>query len=441
MTDFIVTMNTILTSCSKHIMLLFTLGLIASVFPCRLSPKKQRLHFFLSILIPGCIFQYLDSVYYGQYSFFIFNVLIILITLLLSTNVYEQNIFPKALLLTLFLSYMSLLRFLFNTAIRSFSAFIPTSFSDALCSLIIDICTYCTAFLIWILFIHFARLTVFRLKPLEVLILTVFACANLFATTCLSSAINGNTGTLLTSFIYADLLFINLFLFHLLSRFSKSNEENMELQKMLQHQKMQQIYFEQVKEASAQMHELRHELHNYMFYIEQLLKEKRYDELENYVANFNCTQLSITDFIDTGNTVISALLNQKRAYARSLGITTDIQVILPKDFAIEEMDLCSLISNLFTNAIEHCSQLKDSEISIEIMPVKNYLSIVFKNRASYDVLKQNPALSTTKKDLANHGIGLKVVRNITAKYDGMLNYKTEEAKPYMFVVQCMLKFQ
>lgn len=195
----------------------------------------------------------------------------------------------------------------------------------------------------------------------------------------------------------------------------------------------------QVEESMAQYRQLRHELRNYMFYVEQLIKNKEYERLEHYIETIHCREYSVTDAIDTGNRVVSALLNQKKAFASSSQIQTDIQVMLPERCPFQDVELCSVIANLFDNAIEASRGLPGASIRIVIKPVKNYLSFQFQNRVEEDVITKNPGLHTTKEDQKNHGIGLKVVRSIVEKYDGILNFRMAEDQ--YFSVECMLKME
>ena len=46
------------------------------------------------------------------------------------------------------------------------------------------------------------------------------------------------------------------------------------------------------------------------------------------------------------------------------------------------------------------------------------MHIMIRNTTAHDVKIVDNDIATTKKDKALHGYGLKIIRNITAKYDG-----------------------
>ena len=66
----------------------------------------------------------------------------------------------------------------------------------------------------------------------------------------------------------------------------------------------------------------------------------------------------------------------------------------------------------------------------------NYLFITVINPVSGDILRNNPTLSTTKKDKSVHGIGLRVVKSIAEKYNGHTKFEQREGE---FIASLMLE--
>ena len=192
-----------------------------------------------------------------------------------------------------------------------------------------------------------------------------------------------------------------------------------------------------VEEALAQYREMRHELKNAFFYIDELVKEGEYARLREYLDTSLCRQNSITDVVDTGRPIVSALLNQKKAFAHECGITMEIQAMLPGSLSVSDMALCTILSNLIDNAVRECSEIDQSQITVIMKPVKGYFLVAVNNTTRGNVLKSNPGMKTTKKDAASHGIGLKVVKSLVDECDGMMTiYMLSEN---CLAVECMLK--
>ncbi len=116
------------------------------------------------------------------------------------------------------------------------------------------------------------------------------------------------------------------------------------------------------------------------------------------------------------------LLSQKVAEARSQGIHVMTNILIPAQVNIKEMDLCGLLMNLFDNAIEASKSIEKPDIQLTIKMVKNYLSIEMKNKVPQQADTKHPPLTTSKKSADQHGYGLKVVRSIVKKYDGMADF-------------------
>lgn len=86
---------------------------------------------------------------------------------------------------------------------------------------------------------------------------------------------------------------------------------------------------------------------------------------------------------------------------------------LPKTDTVSAIDMCTLFSNLLSNAItaaNQCIGKTDSQIDIHFSGGKKYFSIVMSN----SILLQN-SIQTKGK---NHGFGVRKIRSVLEKYDG-----------------------
>ncbi|HSH34949.1 GHKL domain-containing protein, partial [Schnuerera sp.] len=66
---------------------------------------------------------------------------------------------------------------------------------------------------------------------------------------------------------------------------------------------------------------------------------------------------------------------------------------------------------------------------------KNYLFIEISNPTLFNPIDEEGKLETTKKDSKNHGFGIKSIKGVVEKYDGILNYEYNEGK---FILNIML---
>lgn len=152
------------------------------------------------------------------------------------------------------------------------------------------------------------------------------------------------------------------------------------------------------------------------------------DNISAYINHLNFELINLsTVFIDTGNNALTNILNYKISAAKKSGIEI-IPDIIYQITAIDDIDIIILIGNLIDNAIEECEKIKtdDKKIFIKITKGKYYLNISVKNPIGKSVLENNPNFISTKEELAIHGMGIKSIKNIVEKYDGLINYNEED---------------
>ena len=198
---------------------------------------------------------------------------------------------------------------------------------------------------------------------------------------------------------------------------------------------IQKKHLQETVQINDDVRKLRHELKNTVFYMNYLINKKDYEELLQYFRTFYDKEYHTLIETSSSDSIIEATLHQKINLAKESGITVESHFSPYSAASISEWDLCILLSNLLDNAIEACCDLPNSQIQIQIKPVKQYLSIAIANTVSYNILQKNPKLSSTKKQKKIHGIGTKVVHEIILKYNGSIHF---ESSSTLFTVQLML---
>jgi ABC-type multidrug transport system fused ATPase/permease subunit len=141
----------------------------------------------------------------------------------------------------------------------------------------------------------------------------------------------------------------------------------------------------------------------------------------------------------TGNFPVDAMLHAKLEQCRRFNIRTDIQVFVPRESQMEDIHTVGLLGNLLDNAIEACLKGPESEryIYLRTAVQANFWKIRIDNYA--EIEEYSPAghhFATTKEDKNKHGLGMKVVRSMVGRYDGVL--QTEEEK-HKFSAKVMVK--
>ncbi|OYO51100.1 hypothetical protein CG709_20140, partial [Lachnotalea glycerini] len=184
-----------------------------------------------------------------------------------------------------------------------------------------------------------------------------------------------------------------------LKELNKKNEEYIKLQKE---------YYENLLKQDEKMRRFHHDLNTHIMVIKAQCQNGDYNELEDYLKCIveESGVFSVESY--TGNKNVDAVLRQLFVQAKEQHIKIEIDGSLPIKTRISEFDLCPILSNLVTNAIESCEKLNESSIrNIKILTnaYNEQIFISVKNTITGNIILKENHLITAKEDKKNHGIG------------------------------------
>ena len=132
------------------------------------------------------------------------------------------------------------------------------------------------------------------------------------------------------------------------------------------------------------------------------------------------------------------VINLKLENAQKENINFKVEIENLEFKRMGSVDFSALLGNILDNAIEASRKEENPFIEVIIKRKRNYDTILVKNHISNSVLKSNTSLETSKNDSNNHGIGMKQIKEITEKYDGILDIYEEHE---MFCVNVMIPME
>lgn len=151
-----------------------------------------------------------------------------------------------------------------------------------------------------------------------------------------------------------------------------------------------------------------------------------------YLAELIGQNQKIRPVVESGNEMINIILNGKLGAAVDAGIRVEIpHVAAPASLPLSDPDLCALIMNIVDNAIAGASRTTAPYILLKIHERDGFLGIVCEN--SFDPRKQ--AIKSKKETVPKHGLGLKIIQNIVAKYSGTITEKIDNDR---FIVKIVI---
>ncbi|MCR5541649.1 MAG: ATP-binding protein [Ruminococcus sp.] len=217
---------------------------------------------------------------------------------------------------------------------------------------------------------------------------------------------------------------MNYLIFYIIHSIFLKNQKLKEIEIVKLREQYLEQYIENAETQYDSMRKIRHDIKDKYTTIYSLIKDKKFDEAEDFIINnFDMIEHS-APFIKTDNNIVNAIVNAKLTVASTLGINISCITVSSFD-GINELDLCDLLSNTLENAITACKDMPTNSnkfICLEIGKENNIYSFMIKNSLDKSVISQNPTLKTTKKDQVNHGLGISIIRDIVNKYNGRYDY-------------------
>ena len=204
---------------------------------------------------------------------------------------------------------------------------------------------------------------------------------------------------------------------------------------------MYQLQADQYEKMQAYLDEtrrIRHDFKHTIAVLNELSQTGQYEKLQEYISNYS-SEISNVQAPATycENPVVNATIHYYMDIARSYDIRTKLQVVIPKEIAISDIDLCLIFGNLLDNAITACRKAKAGSRFIRLsadLDTPGFLYVTMVNSFSGEVYKRNGKYISTKEKKS--GIGLTSIQATTEKYQGFSNFYTEN---HEFISNIMLK--
>lgn len=221
---------------------------------------------------------------------------------------------------------------------------------------------------------------------------------------------------------------LNILLFILLKKINSDStaKENKRVSEV--NLAMQEKFTEEAREHYEEMRTLRHDMKHCLVTAASLISDGQAEEAKEYlekVANEKVNSAAVG--IDTGNTIIDAVINQKIAACAKCGI--EMKCLIDSHFeGINDIDMSILLSNAMDNAAEGCLGSRKPQIELIVGTRMAFTYIIVRNSISNSVLAGNPKLVTAKKDKAVHGLGIGSMKKTVEKYGGSVEFKEENGK-------------
>ena len=184
----------------------------------------------------------------------------------------------------------------------------------------------------------------------------------------------------------------------------------------------------QIRTLHQSIRRLKHDMKNHLMVIGSYMNGGDYDAAKEYTSEILDKLNAVHSYIETGNSLMNHIINEKLEQARQKGILIKAEIENLSFKEMKSMDFSAMLSNLLDNAIEASEKETGirPEMVVNIFQKRGYEVVCVKNRVSKSVLQENPTLSSTKEEGEIHGMGILQTKEIVEKYHGMCDFYEED---------------
>ena len=230
-----------------------------------------------------------------------------------------------------------------------------------------------------------------------------------------------DSGSTILPVIFATIFVLIIICISLYNKFLSIIEENTNYRFKLELDKMEQEYSAKLDDKLKQLHSLRHDMKNHLIVIDGYASQHNDRKIHEYIHNIS-EDLSLTNTVDSGSHIVSALIAEKEDKAKSQNIRCEINISTP-GINIDDFSITTIIGNLFDNAIKAASECEYGWIRFSLTQTGSYMNIVIENSYSGNIIENNGEFTSTKNDkVLPHGIGIKNVRKVVSNLNGHIDF-------------------
>lgn len=202
---------------------------------------------------------------------------------------------------------------------------------------------------------------------------------------------------------------------------------------------MQKEHYDILGNKIAQTRRLHHDMRQHFRVIKGFLNKGKLLELNHYLNGIESTDYDLSPVILCQNVLIDALLQYYGNISLKHGIDFDVRFSVPKSIPISDSDLSVMLGNLLENAFEACRTQTDNNMKlfISVHGSCNEKNLKFRITNTMDKKPRQNGDEFYSSKHEGFGIGLRSVRSVVEKYEGMFDIIFENKK---FSVSVIIPF-
>ena len=191
-----------------------------------------------------------------------------------------------------------------------------------------------------------------------------------------------------------------------------------------------------LQQSLERSRQTRHDARHHLAAVMGLLDHGQTDEARHYLTDCltALTPIGVEEY--TSNAAVNALLCYYLDQAQSNGVKTTVDIRLPDELPLPEIDFCTILGNLLENAVEACLRQTDTAPRIEVRAAisgRSMLSLIIQNTYSHPIRSRDGLFLSSKR--SGFGVGTASVRSLVERHNGILKYEYHDG---IFVASLLL---
>ncbi len=231
--------------------------------------------------------------------------------------------------------------------------------------------------------------------------------------------------------VYALTALAFLVITYLVEKFLMREREQEEENVYLMEKQLE--YYQSCDLMDKELRKFRHDIKGHFLGLEYLLENKNYEELGNYFKELNNSFSFQERLYFSGNLIIDSILNYDLPNKCDPHVKILVSGRLTDLETVSSIDLCTLFSNILSNAISavnQCPSEEQAQLSVRFDSGSKFFSITIVNSIpeGYSITQTTKAARITHNLDRNHGHGIRKIMELCKKYNGEFNQTIHENK-------------
>lgn len=187
-------------------------------------------------------------------------------------------------------------------------------------------------------------------------------------------------------------------------------------------------HYEYLDLRERETKKFRHDIRSHLYVLRSLYEKQEYEEFDKYLEKIEGRIEAFGNKISVNNSIVDAVLNKYLVEAEQKHIYMEVKGHFPTECSISAFDLCTIVSNLLSNAIEAAHRCGGDQVQISFRYNEQEIFISVENDYDGVILFDGDVMKTRKDDKSSHGFGLESIEECVKRNGGYMNIQTENCR-------------